>query len=334
MSGSRGRVARRERAEGLRVIARGRALVFAVAALVLAPFAGACAPGYRHVIEHALPSSDTLACDGFLVWNNEPVRDVWLVINGSGNRSNAFVHPSLREAIRAQPVAYATYDKPGIRAPFGDPAQVRREPERFERYTLGHGIACATNALRWTRERFGPSVRLHLRGHSEGSLVALYTYDALLEQHDPLASAVATLVLSGLALEPFAEILERQLAEAPNGARQRAALAACDWKVLQTTWGISCSYVADAKGRPSGRVMFERLATRGATARFYVFHGEHDWNTPVAPVRQLEAWHATDRRLRLQFRYYEGGHAGSEAARATMQRSLTEIVSEGGAGVP
>jgi hypothetical protein len=205
---------------------------------------------------------------------------------------------------------------------------VQRDHQLLERYTLGHGTACATEALRWARERFGPSVRLHLRGHSEGSLVALYTYDALLNHDAELAAAISTLVLSGLALEPFGDILERQLATAPDGERLRAALTSCDWNALETTLGISCTYVEDAKRRPSGRVMFEHLAARAPAARFYVFHGEHDWNTPVEPVRQLEAWNAAEGHLRLEFHYYDGGHAGSDAARAELTRVLTEIISE------
>lgn len=296
-------------------------------ALVGSVFASACAPGYEHIVERSLPASDGLTCPGYLLWNQEPVRDVFLVVNGSGNLSNAFVHPSLEPLVRTQRVAYATYDKPGIRAPFGDPAAVHRDDD-FARYTLGHGVACATAALRWARERFGASARLHVRGHSEGSLVALYTYDALLERGDELGTGVASLVLSGLALEPFSDILERQLASAPDGQRQRAVLSSCDWNILKKTWALSCAYVEDARRRPSGRAVFEHLAARAPAAHFYVFHGEHDWNTPVAPVRELEAWNAAAGTLRMEFHYYDGGHAGSDSAREELRRVLTEIVSQ------
>lgn len=288
--------------------------------------AAACVPRYEHVVATPLRSTGGLECPGYVVWNEEPVRDVFVVINGSGNLSNAFVHPSFGELVRGKPVAYATYDKPGIGAPFGDPAAVQRDDRTFEQYTLGHGVACATEQLRWVRARFGPSTRLHLRGHSEGSLVALYTYDALLESQDELADEIATLVLSGLALEPFADILERQLRSAPDGARQREALASCDWATLEPMLGISCAYVTDASQRPSGRATFERLAARGPAARFYVFQGKHDWNTPVEPVREFEAWNAASGHLRMEFHYYDGGHTGSDAARAKLERVLGQIV--------
>jgi hypothetical protein len=298
-----------------------------LASVCLALAAG-CAPHYQNVVERPLPAPDDLSCPGTLVWNRGPVRDVFLVVNGSGIGSSAFVHPSFKTTLATRPVAYATFDKPGIRAPFDDPAAVRRDDALLARYTLGHGVACATEALRWARERFGPAVRLHLRGHSEGSLIALYTYEALLDRDPVLAARIETLVLSGLALEPFADILEHQLASMPEGQRVRRALASCDWAVLEKRMGVSCAYVADATRRPAGRAMFERLAARDAPARFHVFQGTRDWNTPVAPVRALEAWNARAGHLRLAFHYYEGGHAGTDEARAAVAQLLESIASE------
>ena len=125
-------------------VARGVVLLALLGATSLA----ACAPRYQHVVERPLRSRGGLECPGYLVWNREPVRDVFLVISGSGHLSNAFVHPSSEEILDTQRVAYATYDKPGIRAPFGDPAAVQRDYSIFERYTLGHGTACALETLR------------------------------------------------------------------------------------------------------------------------------------------------------------------------------------------
>jgi pimeloyl-ACP methyl ester carboxylesterase len=300
---------------------------FPLVALCLALGAG-CAPRYQNVVERPLPSRDDLTCPGYLVWNGAPVRDVFLVVNGSGIGSSAFVHPTFKTLIATGPVAYATFDKPGIRAPFDDPAAVRRDDATLARYTLGHGVACASEALRWAHERFGPAVRLHLRGHSEGSLIALYTYEALLDRDPALASRIETLVLSGLALEPFADILEHQLASMPEGGRVRQELASCNWPALEKRLGVSCAYIEDATRRPSGRAMFERLAARSAAARFYIFHGTSDWNTPVAPVRAVEAWNASTGHLRMAFHYYEGGHAGSDEARAEVARLLESLASE------
>ncbi len=297
-------------------------------ALLCVVVTSACGTHYEHVVERPLAAGDQLVCPGYLVWNSESVRDVFLVINGSGTLSNAFVHPTLEGVLKTQRVAYSTYDKPGIAAPFGDPAKVRRDYSLLERYTLGNGVACSTAALRWAREQFGPSVRLHLRGHSEGTLVALYTYEALLDDDPETAKAIATLVLSGLPVEPFDRILERQLAFVPDGQRLRKALASCDWPVLRESLGISCPYVADAAQRPSGRTMFERLAKRAPGARFHIFQGTKDWNTPLEPVRSLEAWNASQGHLDMTFHYYQGGHQGSDDARAEITRLLAAIASK------
>ena len=287
----------------------------------------ACGPRYEHLVERELAPSDELACPAFLVWNHEPVQDVFLVINGSGTGSSAFVHPTFQEVLGAYPVAYATYDKPGISAPFDDPAAVRRESATLERYTIGHGIACATEAARWAREQFGPSARLHVRAHSEGTLVALYTYDRLLDEDPELAGAFETFVLSGLALEPFDVILERQL-DLLASDRIRAATESCDWSELEVLLGISCAYIEDLTRRPSGFAMFERLAARAPSVRFHVFHGTEDWNTPVDAVRELEAWNGAEGHLDIRFRYYAGGHAGNDEVRGEMAELLTSIVSE------
>jgi hypothetical protein len=58
-----------------------------------------------------------------------------------------------------------------------------------------------------------------------------------------------------------------------------------------------------------------------------VFHGTGDRNTPVAPVRALEAWNTAQGHLDMTFHYYEGGHAGTDTVRAEMAQLLTAIVS-------
>lgn len=84
---------------------------------------------------------------------------MFLGVNGSGSLSNAFVHRSFEALMNTHAVANAVFDEPGVRAPFGDPAAVRRDDPLFQRYTLGHGVACATEALRWAAAQFRPAVR-------------------------------------------------------------------------------------------------------------------------------------------------------------------------------
>jgi hypothetical protein len=296
-----------------------------------ATFSAGCAPRYQHVVGRQLRSTGGLECTNYLVWNDEPVRDVFLVIGGSGNLSTAFVHPAFEDIMSTDRVAYSTYDKPGIRAPFGDPAAVSRDYAVFERYTLGHGKACAIEALRRTRQQFGTAARLHVTAHSEGTLVALYAYEALRDEEPTLAAQIKTLVLSGLALEPIPDILQRQLAELRGGEHIRAAYASCNQSVINDSpfAGTSCAYLEDAAGRPSGRAMFERLASQSATASFHIVHGVGDLNAPVRHVRALEAWNTAEGHLPISFHYVAGSHMGNPAVRAEVARLSRAIVAEG-----
>jgi hypothetical protein len=96
--------------------------------------------------------------------------------------------------------------------------------------------------------------------------------------------------------------------------------------------GTSCAYLKDAAARPSGRAMFERLTTRAPTASFHILQSENDLNTPVAPVRALEAWNTTAGHLPLTFHYVEGGHTNNPAARAEITRLVQAIVSKDSSG--
>jgi|tagenome__1003787_1003787.scaffolds.fasta_scaffold20290789_2 hypothetical protein len=62
-------------------------------------------------------------------------------------------------------------------------------------------LACARQAMTWSQEQFGPGIQFHLRGHSEGTLIALFLYEKLLSEEPALAAKVSSLVLSGLGLE-------------------------------------------------------------------------------------------------------------------------------------
>jgi pimeloyl-ACP methyl ester carboxylesterase len=266
-----------------------------------------------------------MICPGYLGWNSARVQHVVLQMNGTGLYSSAFVHPSAEAALDRNPVAYATFDKPGIRAPFQDPANVSVNSGELARYTQGHMLECAHQAMTWSRQQFGPAVQFHLRGHSEGTLIALFLYEKLLREEPALAAKVSSLVLSGLGLEPFDELMERQLRGIPakQGAAIRAAIQSCDWGALQNQLAISCKYLEDAYARPSGRSVFESLALRSPAASFFVFQGNQDLQTPARYVHELEAWNQQRGHLALTFRYYEGAHVG---APPEIQHELSDLL--------
>jgi pimeloyl-ACP methyl ester carboxylesterase len=294
-----------------------------VSALVLS-WAGCAASGtFSQLVESDLPASDGLSCRAYLVWNREPVTDVFLWMGGTGTGTSAFVPDVARELVRSRSAAFITFDKPGVSAAFGDPASVRIDDAPFARHTQGTLLECAAGALELARATLGADLRWHLRGHSEGALIALDLLDRLLADQPAAAERVRTLILSGLPLEPMAEIVRRQLADLPELAR---AVEDCDWPTMRDRMGVSCAYLADARARPSGREMFARLARRSPGVAIRVFQGDADAHTPARFVRELQAWNAATGHLDLQVRYYGGAHAGSPAARQEMIELLLGLV--------
>lgn len=298
--------------------------VFAIGLLALA-YSGCAGQSLKNVVQRDLPSMDGLTCRGYLGWNSPEVQHVFLWMNGTGIYSSAFIHPSVEDALNVNPVAYLTFDKPGIRAPFRDPAKLSVNDEELAQYTQGHMLECARQAMSWSQEQFGHGIHFHFRGHSEGALIALFLYDKLLSEQPLLAPRVSSLVLSGLALEPFAALVERQLSEMPaeQGGATRAAVRNCDWGVMRNHLAISCKYLEDAYARPSGRSVFESIARRAPTARFFVFQGNNDVQTPVRYVRELEGWNEQLGHLDLTFRYYEGAHVGGPP---DVKRELSDLL--------
>jgi pimeloyl-ACP methyl ester carboxylesterase len=311
----------------LRALAGGADRLHVLFALgLLASATASCAgQSLKHVVQRDLPSKDGLTCRGYLGWNSPDVQHVFLWMNGTGVYSSAFVHPSVEAALKVNPAAYLTFDKPGIRAPFQDPAKLSVNDDELARYTQGDMLACARQAMTWSQEQFGHAIQFHLRGHSEGSLVALFLYERLLSDEPVLAARVSSLVLSGVGLEPFDALVERQLSEMPaeQGSAIRAAIQSCDWNVLKNRMAVSCTYLKDAYARPSGRAAFESIALRAPAVGFYLFQGNSDSQTPGRYARELEAWNNQLGHLHLTFRYYEGAHVGGPPE---VKRELSDLL--------
>jgi pimeloyl-ACP methyl ester carboxylesterase len=269
-----------------------------------------------------LSPKDGLTCRAYVVWNNEPVTDYFLSMGGTGTGTSAFVPESFREVLATRAAAFVTFDKPGVTGTFGDPSTTRIDDAPFKRHTQGTLLDCAEQAMHLSA-RSGSETRWHLRGHSEGAQIALALVDRLLTERPADAERVKTLVLSGLSLEPFGDILRRQLADKPRLAR---AVDECDWNIMRQAMGLSCDYVQDAGNQPSGFDLFRRLAATSSKVPIRVFQGNRDVNTPADFVRQLEAWNAADGHLDLTVRYYDGAHAGTPEAQKEVSELLVKLV--------
>jgi pimeloyl-ACP methyl ester carboxylesterase len=195
----------------------------------------------------------------------------------------------------------------------------------FEKHTQGQLIDCAEHALDHAWTNFD-SPRIHLRGHSEGALISLFVYQRLLTERPDAAARISSMILSGLALEAFETIVERQVAQlTKTHPDMRQAIESCDWPRMKGYFGLSCAYLQDAYARPSGRTMFETLAQAGVRLPISIFHGSDDWHTPARFVHELEAWNTREGKLDLKFFFYRGGHRGSDAAKAELNELLRSL---------
>jgi hypothetical protein len=278
---------------------------------------------FAHLQEANLATHDDLQCHAYVVWNNEPVTDVVLSLPGTGTGTSAFLPDYADAVLASRPAAYLTFDKPGVHAIFGDPSSVSIDDAPFARHTQGTLLECAASALRLSRDRFGSGIRWHFLGHSEGASIELYLVDALLSGQPADAASVKSLVFSGLPLEPLDDNLRRQLADKPKLAQ---AVEACDWPVMRQQLGASCAYFADARTRPSGFTLFERLAAAPYRGPIRVFQGNDDVNTLASFTRQLEAWNGSQGHLDLTVRYYDAGHGGTPEVRRELADLLVSLV--------
>jgi pimeloyl-ACP methyl ester carboxylesterase len=291
-----------------------RCLVILAIGCSAGPAAPAPEPLPAHVVTELVTASDGLSCRVYLAWNHEPVTQVVLAMGGTGTGTSAFVPPELRELVDRRGVAVVTFDKPGVTATFGDRASVHIDDALFARHTQHTLLDCAEQAVQRADARFGRETCLHLRGHSEGALLALFLTERL------GTTRIQTLTLTGVPLEPMPELIQRQFANMP---RLREAVARCDWSVLRNL-GISCEYLRDAATLPSGRAMFERLApARGVV--FRIFAGEDDVLTPVRFIRDLDAWNRDRGHLDLVVHYFAGGHFGAPEARQDLAELMSKL---------
>jgi surfactin synthase thioesterase subunit len=290
--------------------------VFSSVLLVVA----GCAHSRVQHAERDLRTTDGFECHAYLASEHQPVTDVILSMGGTGTGSSAFIPEAIEPVLHQRAAAFITFDKPGVRARMGDPGSARIDDEAFRRHTQGTLLQCARQAL----ANYGPEVRWHFRGHSEGALIALNLFEQLTREAPTTARRVKTLILSGLPLEPLEQIVHRQLASLPelSGAVDR-----CDWPVMKKQMGISCAYLEDLRTRPSGFTLFEKIAVQSPAVAIRVFQGNRDQHTPASFVRGLEEWNAATGHLDLQVHYYDGDHHGSADVRRELTQAMLPAVS-------
>jgi hypothetical protein len=289
--------------------------------LTLVWIVGCAAP--LEVRENVLVARDGQMCRGYVAWRDPSVTDVVVGLYGTGTRSSAFLPEAVEPLLAYRPVAYATLDKPGISAPFGDPMPARIDADILGNHTQGTLLDCVWALHAASRAQFGAMTRFHVRAHSEGALLSLAFLDRLLRKRPGQARLVETLVLSGVPLERVPDILQRQFASMPRLLR---AVNECDDRTLVPELGIGCAYLKEVRVRPSGFELFARLSALAPATRFHVFQGNVDVHTPARFTHDLEAWNRERARLDLTVRYYDGDHMGTPDAKQRVSALMMSLV--------
>jgi len=100
--------------------------------------ATACAPASVPHTEAPLRANDGLACQAYVLSGRQPVTDVFVSMGGTGTGTSARLPPEMQELLASRSAAFVTFDKPGVRATFGDPSSVRIDDGPFQRHTQGN----------------------------------------------------------------------------------------------------------------------------------------------------------------------------------------------------
>jgi hypothetical protein len=252
-----------------------------------------------------------------------------LSLQGTGIYSTgntARIDPALRRLVHKKRVAVVTLDKPGIAA------DASVDDDAYNRYTQEDLILCAYNALRWARETAPAPLAqdLYFSGHSEGSQVLTRLYRHLVAKEPVLASRVKMLVLSGLPMDDWRQMLDGQLGER-HKARFWAGFLGRDDSILRAFGGLTFYYLSNVFAQEPLRKTLESLWSLDVRVPLRIFQGLLDRNTPAESVKAFVEANAARRQrgepaLDLTARYYKAGHSlNSEAIRdieADLERTL------------
>lgn len=243
-----------------------------------------------------------------------PATRVVLFENGTGVYTTA--HGDLdglaKSAARDPHAAVVTFDKPGIGA--SEEGLTTVDAQVFGRHTLGDLSACARRAvdLTLTRPHVSKEATVLAHGHSEGAQVWLRVLARASETDEGTRwlEHVEANLLSGLPSEPVTSGAERQLGVfLPFEVEAfRQALATHDDEYLLLL-GMPWRYLEHPWAREGADEVLARLAARKKPLELRLFHGDHDRNAPLEPIRALALKYAgPSSRLALRLQVYPGAN--------------------------
>lgn len=238
---------------------------------------------------------------------------IFFLQNGSGLYSmedEGRIPPNVRYLYNRSQIAILSMDKPGMS--FEEDKVI--EGEDYNRYTQDDLITCAENTLKWvSSERSVDSQRIFLIGHSEGAMVFSRLVAKFAVSNREMLRSIQMLSLSGVPLEGFKDLINRQIGDADLNKSFWTAYEKRDDATLKKMTSLPYSYWENILAQPSLRETFEELAESELDLSIQIFQGLADANTPAKNVMELERWNMTravngSTAMPLSIRYYQAGH--------------------------
>jgi len=260
---------------------------------------------------------------------------VLLSLRGTGIYSTAAVarlDGAERRLYEEGRITVLTLDKPGIEPDALVPTALRVDDTKYNDYVQDDLVQCSRNAMTWAMRRVTPGAHPYLlfSGHSEGAQITVRLLEMLTANGDPLAPQVKALFLSGLPMVDWRSMLKAQLNQ--NDRRTFfTAFQRQDDHVLRSFGNLSFHYLkAVFAQEPLARTL-DRLRDEGTSARFFVYHGLYDRNTPPAAVMTFAADNRArrarhEKALNLSARYYPSGHGLNYQAIHDIRSDLETVV--------
>lgn len=255
-------------------------------------------------------------------------------LRGTGVYSTASVgrlDPSERALVEQGLVTVVTLDKPGISV--NSDAGVQVDDGQYNSYTQEDLGRCSLNALTWAFAQNPPPIKrfyVLLSGHSEGSQVIVRLFDQMLRRRDPLAARIQGLFLSGLPMTGWRQLLSDQLSE-PDRSTFFTALQRQDNAVLRSYGNLSYDYLSAVFRQEPLADTLTNLVNRGSDARFFIYQGLSDKNTPAAAVMAFVANNRIRRSkhqssLPVRARFYPAGHALNARALSDIRGDIESLI--------
>ena len=127
-----------------------------------------------------------------------------------------------------------------------------------------------------------------------------------------MGSRISRLVLSGLPMTPWSEMLDMQISP-PLRTLFWNSFYRRDDRSLRSFGNLTSAYLDDVFRQPTLRHTLESLGELGSHAKFFVFQGTRDHNTESIPVK---AFAEANQRRRLRgmpaldwnAKFYDSGH--------------------------